>query len=425
VRHPICPQRTVKRTSSDCGRFLLLPVLVGLSLSFGGCGAEIANELVVVRDSAGITIVENAPDAAARVPRWTVGLKPSLSIGVAEGDAGYEFHRVLDGRLLSDGRIAVLDWGSRQVRLFAPDGRLTGVQGRDGGGPGEYRSPQMLWVLAGDSVAVYDPRQDRVTVLATDGSGIELARVTAVRRGIMFPLAAGALDGGRRLVVLHRTFDAATPIQPRMGILWALSIDSVASDSLVQVRHGSYGRMPGGEEFGLVAGYPIFGGLSGWAIAEGDRLVHGSGQEYALEVADAGAHTHRIVRWYGPDRTVTDDDVRTWIDSMVARVPPERRPLERRRREATPVADMKPAHGRLLFDSAGRLWVNQWNLWADHLNDSPDWWVFDSEGRMVATARMPEGFRAFDLGDDAVLGSVHDQMGVERVVLVLVTRSDR
>lgn len=106
---------------------------------------------------------------------------------------------------------------------------------------------------------------------------------------------------------------------------------------------------------------------------------------------------------------------------MVARARPERRPLERRRWDAMPVAETKPAHGRLLFDSAGRLWVNRWDLWADHLTDGPEWWVFDAEGRMAATARMPEGFRAFDFTDGAVLGSVQDQVGVERVVQMPVT----
>jgi hypothetical protein len=401
--------------------FPILPHLVALTVVLGACGTDVPNDLSVIRDSAGITIVENAPDAAERVPRWAIGPDPSLSIGVAEGNPGYEFHRVLDAALLSDDRIAVLDWGSRQVRLFGRDGQLVAVQGREGGGPGEYQSPQVLWVLPGDSIAVYDPRQVRITVLATDGHGIELARVAPVKRGIMFPLPAGALDGGRRLVVLHRTFPATTPIQPRMGVLWALSIDSLASDSLIQIRHGSFGRIPGGEEFGIVAGYPIFGGLAGWAMADGERLVHGSGQEYAVEVADARGHTHRIVRWHGPDRTVTDDDVRTWTDSIVARARPERRPLERRRWEATPVADTKPAHGRLLVDLAGRLWMNRWDLWADHLNDGPEWWVFDSDGRMVATARMPDGFRAFAIGDESVIGSFQDQMGVERVVRMPVT----
>lgn len=399
----------------------LLRLLAAVAPAFAACGTDLPNDLAVVRDSASLTIVENATDAAERVPRWSVGLEPSVSIGVAEGDSGYEFHNVLDGALLSDGRIVVLDWGSRQVRLFGSGGRLMGVQGREGDGPGEYRSPQMLWVLPGDSIGVYDPRQDRVTVLATDPAGLELARVTPVRRGIMFPLPAGTLDGGRRLVVLHRTFDGNTPIQPRMGVLWALSIDSLASDSLLEIRHGSFGRIPGGEEVGIVTGYPIFGGLAGWAMAQGDRLVHGSGQAYAVEVADSRGRTRRIVRWHGPDRTVTDDDVRRWTDSMVAMARPERRPLERRRWEATPVADTKPAHGRLLFDPAGRLWVNRWDLWADHLHDGRDWWVFDPDGRMVATARMPDGFRAFDFGDDTVLGSLRDPMGVERVVQMPVT----
>lgn len=394
----------------------LLPVLAALLPALVACGTDLPDDLAVVRDSAGITIVENAPDAAERVPRWAVGPEPTLSIGVAEGDPGYELHRVLDAATLSDGRIALLDWGSREVRLFGSDGGLVGTQGGEGDGPGEYRSPQMLWLLPGDSIAVYDPRHDRITVLATDPRGVELARVAPVRRGITAPLPAGALDSGRRLVVLHRAFDASTPIQPRMGVLWALSIDGLADDSLMELRHGSFGRMPRGEEVGIVAGYPVFGGLSGWAMADGDRLVHGSGQAYEVEVADDRGRTRRLVRWHGPDRAVTDDDVRTWIDSMVARTRPERRPAQRTRWEATPVAEARPAHGRILLDPAGCIWVNRSDLWADHLNDGPEWWVFDPQGRMAATARMPDGFRAFEIGDGAVLGSARDRMGVERVV---------
>ena len=412
----------VKARGYGHARFGSLPLLAALTLAFVACGNDLPDDLAVVRDSANITIVENMADAAERVPRWLVGLEPSLSIGVAEGDPAYEFHRVLDAALLSDGRLAVLDWGSRQVRLFGSDGRLVGIQGQEGGGPGEYRSPQMLWVLPGDSIAVYDPPQDRITVLATNQDGLELARVAPVRRDIMFPLPAGALDGGRRLVVLHRTFDPSTPIQLRMGVLWALSIDSLAADSLMELRHGSFGRIPGGEEVGIVAGYPVFGGLAGWAMAEGNRLVHGSGQAYEVEVADPRGRTRRIVRWHGPDRTVTDDEVSKWIDSMVAMAQPERRPLQRRRWEATPVADSKPAHGRIMIDGAGRLWVNQWDLWADHLNDGPEWWVFDPQGRMVATARMPEGFRALYFGDGEVLGTLRDRLGVERVVRMPVTK---
>lgn len=403
------------------GRLFSL-LLVGVVAAAGvACGADGGDSLAVVRDSGGVAIVENAPDGAERVPRWIVGPEPRRSIGASEGDPHYLFHDVLDARLLSDGRIAVVDWGSRQVRLFGADGRLVAAQGGEGQGPGEYLLPRMLWLLPGDSIAVYDPRQDRITVLATLPTGLDLARVVPTRRRIMLPLPAGSLEDGRRLVVLHRPMDATTPIQPRMGALWALSLDSLASDSLMELPQGSFGRIPGGEKVGLAAGSPIFAGLSGWARARGDRLVYGSGQAYTLRVADAHGTTTRIIRWHGPDRRVTEDEVRTWMDSMVARARPEQRPLERTRWENMPVAETKPAHGRILMDSAGRIWVNRWDLWADNLHDGPEWWVFDPDGRMVATARMPDRFYALDLGDGVVLGSLRDDLDVERLVLLPVT----
>lgn len=386
-----------------------------------GCGAAAPADQPVVRDSAGITIIENAPGAAAAVPRWVVGPEPTLRIGVVDGDSAYQFFRVLSGARLSDGRIVVADGGSSQVRLFDPDGRVAAVQGRSGEGPGEYRMPRALRVLADDSIAVIDPRLSRVTIL--HGDTLAVARVASLKQGLMNLEVAGTLDDGRRLVLMARAFDVGEPgIRPQYGDVWTVGIDDDAvADSVLRMVHGHYGFIPGGQEYGMAVGSPIFSPL-GLVAARGDGIVVGTGGDYELRVHDPDGGLRRIIRWHGPDRATDPAMVAAYKDTMVAMAPEARRPDIRSWLELLAVAERTPAHFRFLFDTTGRLWVSRWAFL--RTQQGAEWWVFDTDGRMVATAEMPPGIIPLEIGEGEVLGRVEDEMGVEYVVALEVGEAE-
>jgi hypothetical protein len=88
-----------------------------------GCASGDRAGTVSFRDSAGVTIAENAPAAAQAAALWTIEEPALLTIGVLEGDSAYQFYHVGGAALLTDGRIAILDAGSRELRFFASDGR--------------------------------------------------------------------------------------------------------------------------------------------------------------------------------------------------------------------------------------------------------------------------------------------------------------
>lgn len=67
------------------------------------------------------------------------------------------------GRLLSDGRIAVVNGGTNEVRLFHPDGTPDTIFGGAGDGPGEFRGISLAGAV-GDSLILYDTRLRRTTV---------------------------------------------------------------------------------------------------------------------------------------------------------------------------------------------------------------------------------------------------------------------
>jgi hypothetical protein len=92
---------------------------------------------VVVRDSAGIRIVENhLPGGAA--PIYAELGAPDLEIGVVDGDPAYSFTNVVGVRALPDGGFLVAEGPARELRLFDGNGRHVRSIGRAGDGPGEF-----------------------------------------------------------------------------------------------------------------------------------------------------------------------------------------------------------------------------------------------------------------------------------------------
>lgn len=75
------------------------------------------------------------------------------------------FSRVASVRVLSDGRMVVVDTRDRSVSLV--DARLRNVMriGREGTGPGEYASPREVLALPADSTAVLDYGTMRLSIL--------------------------------------------------------------------------------------------------------------------------------------------------------------------------------------------------------------------------------------------------------------------
>ena len=98
------------------------------------------------RDSAGV-LVATTPGARARTPiGWVVDAEPEYQLGEVDGEEPYLFARIQGARQLSDGRVAVLDGESCEVRFFGPDGiflNRAGRQGRRAGRAQSRHSPKL------------------------------------------------------------------------------------------------------------------------------------------------------------------------------------------------------------------------------------------------------------------------------------------
>lgn len=121
-----------------------------------GCGGERSNTVTTLfRDSAGIVIAESPELSPSHLPPWALSPEPLTAIGSFDGPEESQLFRVRGALRLPDGRIAVGNSGTSEIRIFAPDGRFLHSFGGEGEGPGEF-SYLALVGLRGDSLVAVD-----------------------------------------------------------------------------------------------------------------------------------------------------------------------------------------------------------------------------------------------------------------------------
>lgn len=384
----------------------IVPVL--LVLASGACSGDTAvrTDAAIVRDSAGIRIVENADPGLA--PEWRLEPLPLASIGNGMGDPALELHDVTGVLLLDDGAIVVANTGTHEVRLYSPDGRPLASAGRAGEGPGEFMGEIQLARMPGDSILAFDWMLRRATVLDRRG---EVSRTIDLRH----------LDPN---VDLRGVTSDCTLI---LSLRHLRLSEGVNADSVVFVRTDSRGApidFLGWARLSRVVlrffdGPPVVDDLpfgpQGHAAATTDGLVVVDGETPAFVVRGDGGDPVTIVRWDAPPPTLTQGTIDHFIDWDLsierAHVP---RATRERWLQSIEFPAASPATASLVVDAAaGRVFVEQWRPpWAP---GDAAWLVFASDGRLTARLSVPDGFDLRAVSGDLVVGLEHDALDVEHV----------
>ncbi|MCH7935442.1 MAG: hypothetical protein IIC36_15735, partial [Gemmatimonadetes bacterium] len=151
----------------------LMMVIVMVACGSASCGGEppiTEGERFVVRDSSGVRISESRDSAWTSETAQRLSGTPALEIGTLSGpDPATTFTFVRDVVRFPDGRTAVLDFLTREIRIFGRDGQHILTFGREGDGPGEFRGPARMSVVHGDSVVVWDLDGRRISVFSDRG----------------------------------------------------------------------------------------------------------------------------------------------------------------------------------------------------------------------------------------------------------------
>jgi hypothetical protein len=408
-------------------RALLVLLFAGVVVA---CGGDRGGWSGTMTDSAGVILVSNPARAD-----WQLVAQPAvdheLRIGALDGSAEYQFGMIAGVDVAPDGRIFVLDQQAAQVRVFDAQGTFVQSLGRPGAGPGELSAgTAAIMVGGGDTLYVADMMKQRIHRYAPDGSDAG---------GVAVPIANGlpiawAIAPQRRFVTQVRPLNLpgarqdTTSATPRDLILLRDAHGEIV-DTLLSLESGrtmdfSGGGMP---RMRLFEPEPV------WTLLTDGRIVHGRNDRYRLEVLDTDGGVERVITRPFERAPVTETDrtafIRLLRETMQAQVPPQMLDQFLQRVE---FADSYPAFSRILGGPDNSIWV-QHVLTADAVEraggtfnaqdiGAPDWDIFDAEGRLLGTLRMPDRFQPLRVIGNHVYGVQRDDLDVQYVVRLRIGR---
>ena len=332
--------------------------------------------------------------AAAEAPRWRLAPRPLLEIGAAVGDTTVTFGRVHDALRLRNGRIVVADRQASQLRIFDHGGELLAAAGRAGDGPGEFRDPRRVLECARDSVFVYDPAHDRVSVFSAAGTFSRSFHVELPRPPPLYRLGCSR----ERLLVAEAwpplTHEPEGPFETEAPISLA-----DASGNMISV----LGDFPGQERVGNPRGSnPRVFGQETFVGASAAGVYVGVSSRYEIGVFSTEGEIEAVFGIDLPARPVTDADVEQYAEQETAR---EGLSADRAREIAGDLREQVPEHfpffDRLLVASTGDVWVRRY---AKPTDESHRWDVFSGTGAYRGSLEVPGAFEPLDVDDDRVTG---------------------
>lgn len=345
----------------------------------------------------------------ARAPEWRLA-ETLVRIGT-EAVPEAVFHRVAGAVRLANGDIAVADGGSNQVRYFR-SGAFVRSFGREGDGPGEFRSMSRL-IRFGDTLAVHDGRNGRLTLFQGD-SLLETRMVRASNSTDRFYIY-DRLPDGRWL--------AATGVSPRFSS--RPYRDSVAVAIFPASGEGDIellGWFPGPWIVSIEGQITGLAGFFSWVssrAAGNEILVLDADQERLRRFSLDGTElpggaipvrgqplTPELIDQAKRRETGPGGDAagtRRWLDVKY---------------DGAVLPDRLPFRG-FLVDSENLVWLEEYRI-----DQAPGrYFVITPDGRLLATITVPAGFRATDIGPDYCLGVETDPDGVESIVMYRLTRA--
>jgi hypothetical protein len=388
-------------------------LLTCLWLGAASCAPTENVDLVVRRDSAGVAITESAQPQWTGAQGWIVDSVPLLDLGAAGSGPEHEFYLVRNATRLRDGRIAVANFGTNEVRFYGSDGRYLLSAGRDGQGPGEFERLTSVQTYRGDSLVAFDAWARRITFLDPSGVVARVASLTGLDGSLS---ELHALSDGGFLLHTH-AIEVMAEVEGRVRVpapLLLLTADGTVRDTLAVV--------PGFETYVFDQGDAAPPLRHEVHVAVRDMLVYvGDGTSLEYHILGEDGAVRRVARIPGYDLEVSESVRDSMRAAMLQQeMPPFLRPTQEAMANSIPTR--RPAYSGLLVDPNGFVWLAEYGASPVFSPEPRPWLVFDPRGAWLGTVDLPPNFDLFEVGEDYVLGRARDELGVETVQLLGLDR---
>lgn len=342
----------------------------------------------------------------------TVVVRELAGASVAIEEAFSDITQVVE---LADGRVLVYDAIERRLDVVSfVDGQRQSVT-TQGAGPREFRAIVSALRIAGDTLLLWDPPNDRVLALAPNGApigtwpsegrtprGTRLIRAyprALDQRGSFYGTQQAPTDGDSATLVRVRSADGRTDTLTRFPSLQLRP--ERAGPGVVRVRA------------------PGFPSLDAWGVFPDGRVLVVRGAGYVPEIIAADGSVRRSAAVAYTPTAVTaamrSEQLRTVVREMQRRLLreagggrsvtlPRVEPVEP---SAWPTHLPAVASPTIYIDSKQRAWVHVTDASAALRYD-----LLDGTGRRVGSVRLPAGARLVGMGRDAVFVAGEDADGL-------------
>lgn len=383
--------------------------------SIVACSTDGSVPTALVRDSAGVRIVENPSEAPAF--DWVLEAEPTVEIGGSGLGEDYELYGVVSAARLSDGRIVIGNGGSHELRFYSEVGEYLSSVGREGEGPGEFSRMGWMQRVAEDSLFVYDYNLRRIAVFNGDG---EFVRGVLLESTPELPFAS-PIGIYSDLSMLARGF-ADTRGEPIDGLqryespLYHLDANGMLLAEL--------GMFSGDEVYyrAFNGGFSFFDAVfpkETRVFVRHDAMYVAANDNYEIRVLSPDGVPSMLVRRAHTQVSVTNGHLQLELDRRIAEAGSDEVSSIEEVFNEMPKPEFFPAYNHVHVDDNRHMWVQEYPF-----PESADatWSVFDSTGTLLGELNAPLGFEPYHIGDDFVLGKWSDELDIEYVRVYALKR---
>jgi hypothetical protein len=352
---------------------------------------------------------------------WRLSATPLLAIG-GDGVPEAEFFRVQNAWRLTSGAIAVINGGTKEIRVFDARGAYLHSFGREGAGPGEFRG--IRWSgYAGDTALVYDASLRRITKILLAGSPRLLGDLPVVSRDERNFDVVGRVADGRWLVHALAAPDVNLRGVQRIpgfaGLMSATAtgtVDWLAESPDLSVFVYNPATSQKRVTITLTAFPPSFA-----VTASGPAIWCGDTSADTLAEIDAASGSRQTIRLPDAPARLTRDIVNAARAREIRAARDEAsRALTNEKYGGSYLPSHLPAFETLVAGTGGEVWVQRW---AAAREVPAQYVVLAVNGTPIARVTTAPGFRVTDIGPDYVVGIHKDADGVETVRAYRLSRN--
>ncbi|MCY4571343.1 MAG: hypothetical protein OXF01_00970 [Gemmatimonadetes bacterium] len=408
-------------------------VFLGSLLALLACGDSGAppQSATTVTDSAGIRVVTTPP---ADLVYAGLAEEPALSIGDFTGPEEILFGRIASARRDAIGNLVVADGQAHEIRIFDTGGRHLQSLGREGEGPGEFKSLPGAWPAADGGIAAAGKILDRITQFGAAGTptatatlarkddlggifaiGLAGADIVLSRASPRTVLTLASLSGSPKDIV-----DAMIVGEENRRILFVRHrFDGTLVDTVAEGRDALRASVSRGSGMEMeVSTFTVPFSPRSVAAGSSHGVVVTDGSAYGVQVFGEDGSLRLIARLDDPRPIRTDAHVERYVRGT--RSGSNERQIQDviERYRQSPLPDSLPGYTDLLFVEGGEVWAQRYGL-----PDEPmrRWDVFAPDGVYLGRVAVPASFRIEEVSRGEVLVVATDELGVQRVQLRALT----